>query len=173
MLYCRMKRKLDESEIKESLSELKSLRKKVQNHRLKTRLQALILLKESKFKYRKDLAIHLGIGITTLKRWVKTYLEEGIDELLEIRNGGRRYCLVSPELHEALLQKTHNSEDPFVSYVEAVQWVKEHYDETIKYTTLRSYLIHNFKTKLKKPRKSHYKKDEQAIAAFKKTSQPA
>ena len=32
---------------------------------------------------------------------------------------------------------------------------------------------YNFKTKLKKPRKSHYKKDEQAIAAFKKTSQPA
>jgi len=168
-----MKRILDPSDIKESLHELKSLRRKVSNHRLKTRIQALILLKESKFNYRRDLTFHLGIHRASLTNWINIYLEKGIDGLLEIRNGGKRYSHVSPELHEALKEKTHNSEDPFMSYVEAVQWVKENYDQTIKYTTLRSYLVDNFKTKVKRPRKSHYKKDEQAIEAFKKTSQPA
>ncbi len=168
-----MKRLLEPNEIKESSVELKSLRKKVPNHRLKTRIQALILLKESKFKYRQNLASHLGIHRVSLMNWINTYMEEGLDGLLKIRNGGKRYSHVSPELHEALQQKVHNAEDPFMSYVEAVQWVKDNFDQTIKYTTLRSYLIHNFKTKIKRPRKSHYKKDEQAIAAFKKTSQPA
>ena len=172
MLYCRMKRKLEPSEIKESLDELKSLRKQVSNHRLKTRIQVLILLKESQFKYRQDLASHLGIAISSVKNWINIYMEHGIDELLKIRNGGKRYSHVDSELHEALKEKANNSEDPFMSYVEAVQWVKENYDQTIKYTTLRSYLVDNFKTKVKRPRKSHYKKDEQAIEAFKKTSQP-
>ncbi len=40
----------------------------------------------------------------------------------------------------------------------------------INYHTLRSFMITNFDTKLKQPRKSHYKKDEEAFEAFKKTS---
>ena len=48
--------------------------------------------------------------------------------------------------------------------------MNEHTSEIISYTTLRNYMITNFKTKLKSPRKSHYKKDEQAIEAFKKTT---
>ncbi|MGY0408373.1 MAG: hypothetical protein ACWIPJ_08480 [Polaribacter sp.] len=40
----------------------------------------------------------------------------------------------------------------------------------MKYNTLRTYLIRHFKTKIKVPRKSHYKKDDQAIEAFFKTS---
>ena len=43
----------------------------------------------------------------------------------------------------------------------------------MKYNTLRTYLIRHFGTKLRMPRKSHYKKDEQAIEAFKKTPEIA
>ncbi len=82
--------------------------------------------------------------------WINIYLEQGIDELLEIRNGGKRYSHVSAELHDALKEKAHNSEDPFMSYIAAVQWVEENYGQTIKYTTLRSYLIDNFNTKIKR-----------------------
>jgi transposase len=60
-----------------------------------------------------------------------------------------------------------------MSYKEAVEWVEEHFDQKVKYTTLYSYMRHNFGTKLKHPRKHHYNQDKQAIEAFKKTSEPA
>ena len=53
-------------EIKEDIDYLKRLRKKENNHRLKTRIQSLILTKENKFTRRLDLANHLGIGIASL-----------------------------------------------------------------------------------------------------------
>ena len=49
-----------EIEIKEDIYYLKKLRKKENNHRLKTRIQSLILTKENKFPRRLDLANHLG-----------------------------------------------------------------------------------------------------------------
>lgn len=157
-------------EIKEDLEYLKSLRKKEKNHRLKTRIQSLILTKENKFSRRTDLANHLGIGIASLDRWTKVYKESGLDCMLTISNGGKRRNSIPKEVHEGLAKKVYNSNDPFLGYWDAVLWVKENYQLEIKYNTLRTYLIRNFKTKLKEPRKSHYKKDEQAIEAFKKTT---
>jgi hypothetical protein len=40
----------------------------------------------------------------------------------------------------------------------------------VKYKTLYSYVRLNFDTKIKVARKSHVKKDEQAVEDFKKTS---
>jgi hypothetical protein len=47
-----------EIEIKEEIYYLKKLRKQENNHRLKTRIQSLILTKEKKFTRRIDLANH-------------------------------------------------------------------------------------------------------------------
>lgn len=157
--------------IQESLEELKQLRQKTQDHRKKIRIQSLILSKENKIETRKEIAQHLGIDKATLRRWKRSYIEHGLEGLLTIRSGGKRRCNISPNLHEALKEKLHNADDPFLSYAEAVTWVQKNYSQTIKYNTLRMYLIRQFKSKLKQPRKSHYKKDDEAIAAFKKTTQ--
>ena len=45
-----------------------------------------------------------------------------------------------------------------------------HHRVAVKYHWLSAYMIKCFKTKLKSPRKSHYKKDDQAVKAFLKTS---
>jgi len=157
-------------EIKEDLDYLKELRKKENNHRLKTRIQSLILTKEEKFDRRLDLAIHLGVGIASLDRWTRVYKKSGLDTMLKISNGGARRNCVPKEVHEGLEEKVYDSDNPLLGYWDAVGWVKEKYDLNIKYNTLRTYLIRHFKTKLKEPRKSHYKKDKQAIQAFKKTT---
>jgi transposase len=159
-----------EIEITETLDYLKKLRNKENNHRLKTRIQSLILTKEEKFKRRIDLANHLGVGIASLDRWTRVYKESGLDAMLTISNGGARRICVPKEVHEGLAEKVYDSNSPLLGYWDAVGWVKENYDLDIKYNTLRTYLIRHFKTKLKEPRKSHYKKDEQAIQAFKKTT---
>jgi len=52
----------------------------------------------------------------------------------------------------------------------AQQWVRDNFGLEIKNNTLRTYLMQHFKTKIKAPRKSHYKKDDQTIEAFFKTS---
>ncbi len=159
-----------EIEIKEDIDYLKKLRKNENNHRLKTRIQSLILTKENKFPRRLDLANHLGIGIASLDRWTKVYKESGLDSMLTISNGGKRRNSVPIEVHEGLEKKVYDSTNPFLGYWDAALWVTENYGIEIKYNTLRTYLIRHFKTKLKEPRKSHYKKDEQAIEAFKKTT---
>lgn len=157
-------------EIKESLSYLKSHRNKETNHRKKTRIQSLILTKKKKFKRRSDLAIHLGVGIASLNRWTSVYNKSGLDAMLTISNGGIRRNSVPTEVHQGLKDKVHNSELPLSGCQDAVLWVKETFGIDIKYNTLRSYLKRNFKTKLKEPRKSHYKKNDQATEAFKKTT---
>ena len=154
----------------ESIEELQSLLKKEKNHRMKVRIKSLILTKEKRFKRRQDLADYLCIGISTLKRWTKEYQKEGIGVFLTPNTGGHRESVISEEIHNALCEKLQDSKDPLRGYNHAVEWVRVNYGEEIYYNTLRQYIIRNFKTKLKTPRKSHYKKDEEAYEAFKKNS---
>ena len=67
-------------------------------------------------------------------------------------------------------KKLHDSTSPLHGYTDVVQWARKEFDVEINYHTLRSFMIVNFGTKLKQPRKSHYKKDEKAFETFKKTS---
>ena len=156
--------------ITENIDDLKKLKRSLKSHRSRTRIQSLILTKEKRFKKRSELAIHLSVSLSSLNRWTKEYLENGIDAVVKINSGGHKPSSVTKEIHDALSEKVYSSENPFQSYVEAVQWVNKTFDKEYHYNLIREYLIKHFKTKLKSPRKSHYKKDERAIEAFKKTS---
>jgi transposase len=156
--------------IKESAKELKELYKKESNPKLKLRLKCLIYTKEKKHKTQSILATHLGIDYSSLKRWLKLYKEEGLASYLKIKSGGNRVSIITQDIHQKLKTKLHDSSNPLKGYWEAQQWIKDSFGLDIKYNTIRTYLIRHFKTKIKVPRKSHYKKDEQAIEAFFKTS---
>jgi transposase len=162
--------KFTQDSIKESLSELKELYRKQKNYKIRTRIQSLILVKEGKFKKRTQLAQFLSIDYATLKRWTKEYRESGLAIFLSIKSGGNRRATITPEIHHAISEKLHDSKDPLLGYFDAVNWLEKEHEKSVKYHTLRAYMIRHFKTKLKHPRKSHYKKDEQAIEAFKKTT---
>lgn len=156
--------------VKESVDSLKKMYFDEKNHRIRTRIKCLILFKESTFKGQLELANHLSVDYATVKRWLKQYKEEGLKSLITLKNGGQRRSAISPEIHQSLSAKLNNSNDPLLGYWDAVLWVNINHGLEIKYNTLRTYLIRHFKTKLKAPRKSHYKKNEQAIEAFKKTT---
>jgi transposase len=157
--------------VSESAESLKSLLQSSGNFKVKLKVRSLILLQSGTYKSQKDIANHLGIGYSTIKSWYKNYAENGIDTFLEIKEKGKPRSLIPKEVHEALKQKVNNSEDPLLGYWDAVLWIKKEFSLEIKYATVRKYLITNFGTKLKAPRKSHYKKDEQTIEAFLKTAQ--
>ena len=155
--------------IEESISELNKLHKTETNYQLKLKLKCLIFTKEKKYSTQHILATNLGVSYTTIKRWLKQYREESLLSYLSIKRGGNRKSVIDSSLHQALSDRVNSSTEPFKGYWDVRDWVLEKFDIDIKYTTIRSYLIRHFKTKLKTPRKSHYKKDEQAIEAFLKT----
>jgi len=156
--------------IEESLSTLKTLRKKEKNQKKKLRLLSLILTKENRFSRRVDLAEYLGVNIDTLNTWTKKYKEHGLTGLLSINSGGKRRESIPQSIHKEIECKLNDSNHPLQGYTDAVSWVKQEFGYEIKYHTLRAFMIRNFGSKLKIPRKSHYKKDEVAIDTFKKTS---
>lgn len=164
-----MSKKID-FELKESILELKSLRKSAKNNRIEKRLLFLIMKDDQKYSTREKLADYLNISEATLRVWSKLYKESGLDSLLTISSGGAHYTKVSANVHKGLEQKLNDSINPLLGYKDAVIWVKKTFDIVIEYNTLRTYMKRHFGTKLKVPRKSHYKKDEQAIEVFKKLS---
>lgn len=162
--------RLSKISIKEELKDLKLLHNSENNPQLKRKLKCLIYTKEKKYLTQQILANNIGVDHATIKRWLKQYSEESLESYLSIKRGGNRKSVVSKELHNALSEKLNSSSNPLKGYWDVQVWIKKEFGLDLKYQTIRGYLIRHFKTKLKSPRKSHYKKDEQAIEAFFKTS---
>ncbi len=156
--------------IKEDLSTLKSRHKKEKSHKKKLRLLSLIFTKEKKFSRRINLAEYLGVNIDPLNKWTKKYKELGLEEFLSINSGGKRREAVPKSILKEIEDKLNDFNTPLQGYADAVSWIQQEFGYQIKYHTLRAFMIRNFGSKLKIPRKSHYKKDEVAFETFKKTS---
>ena len=169
-MYLSSMGKIFEITIKESLKELELLHRKEKKAKKRLRLMSLILTKEDKFSKREDLARFIGVDSKTPYTWTKKYKSGGIEELLIISDGGKRRETVPESIHKEIEAKLNDSTSPLQGYNDAVSWIKQEFGFEIKYHTVRAFMIRNFGTKLKTPRKSHYKKDEIAFTAFKKTS---
>ncbi len=156
--------------IKESLEELKSLLHSTTTPQTKLKIKSLIIFKEGKFKKQENISEHLCIGSSTLRLWYKNYRTQGLAAFLKVLAKGKPKSVISPSVHISLENKLNDSQKPLRGYWEAVEWVSDNHGINVNYQTLRAYMIRNFKSKLKVPRKSHYKSDEQAKEAFLKTS---
>ena len=155
--------------ITETVSELKKLRAKQKSLKREKRIECLMAIKSGKFETRQDLADFLGVHIRTQERWLNSYVSGGTVQMLEDKPRNKGSKIITPAIHKGLEQRVNDSHDPFLGYWEAQCWVREQYGIEVNYHRIRTYLIQHFSTKLKTPRKSHYKKDEQAEKAFLKT----
>lgn len=153
----------------ESDQELIKLRKQQTDLKSEKRIECLRLLKSKRFSTQQETADYLGISRQTIVRWITGYNQGGIEGLLPKKTKNKKSKIITPEIHQGLANRVNSSDAPFLGYWDATEWVNAEYGVTIKYHWLRKYLIRHFKTKLKSPRKSHYKKDDQAIDAFLKT----
>jgi len=156
--------------VSEELTDLRNMLGSAKNHKVKLKLKSLILLKENTHKKQEDIANHLCIGYSSLKRWYRAYSTKGLGDFIKVVPTGTKKSVVPVEIHKALKEKLSDSSDPLLGYWQAVSWVESNHNLTINYQTLRKYMKKHFGSKLKVPRKSHYKKDEQAIEAFFKTT---
>ena len=155
--------------IKEDVLTLKSLRNEQRVFRIEKRLIWLIELQDNRFKTRVELAKYLGISTRTQERWCVKYQKGGIKELLSDTPKKLKSRIITDQVHKGLSKRVNSSDNPFLGYWDAVDWVKSEFGVSVSYHLLRYHLIKHFKTKLKSPRKSHYKKDDKAVTAFLKT----
>jgi len=156
--------------VKETLNELNLLFKQTKDYKSKLKIKSLIYTKTNKYQTRQDLADYLEIGVRTLFDWMQLYKTQSLNTFITSTSGGAHNNVIPSSVKRAIEEKLNNSKEPLQGYNDAVQWVNENYNININYQTLRSFMINKFGTKLKQPRKSHYKKDEKAFETFKKTS---
>lgn len=154
-------------DVKESELDLRLLIRKESSPKNILRLQSLLHIKEGNFVRQVDLASHLGYSVRNMELWLKLYKEGGIEAMLLNPSEKRKYKRkITQEVHDGLSERLYNPEQGFLSYVQAVQWVKDTYGIEYKYNTLRDYMIDFFGSKIKQPRKSHIKKSDKAEADF-------
>lgn len=156
--------------IKESDKELEVLRLRQTRLAYEKRVIALQRIKSGKRETRQALADFLGIKKRRLEGWLTTYRREGIADLLAVKPRRKGSSFISPEIEKELEEILNDPKKGFSSYKAAQHWVKEKHGVNIEYTTLRHYLIRQFKTKIKSPRKTHVKKSVEAVASFLKNS---
>jgi transposase len=119
------------------------------------------------------LCAKLGISAPTLQSWKAKYSQGGIDTLLNEGRGGDKRSGITAEQKQKIAEKLSAPQDAFRTYGEAQAWLKEELGIEKEYHALNKYLKRNWGTKLKVGRKSHVKKDEAAVAVFKKPPRSA
>jgi transposase len=136
------------------------------------RIKMLILLKSNEGE---DFSKHrlgklLGVSSSSVQIWRKLYENGGISLLLEDKRIGFKPSLISAQEHEQIEAKLHDPSNGLRGYVELQEWISREFDKTITYNTLLKYCGPHFGSKSKVARKSHVKKDLQAVEDLKKTS---
>jgi transposase len=156
--------------VKESLKELKILLKKSPAHH-SSKIRMLMEIKRTDLAMSKnELADRVGVNHNSIQAWRTKYKKGGIAELLKDGRIGFKPSIINTSAHKKIELKLSAPEAAFISYKQLHEWVEKNLIEGINYNSLRHYVKRHFGAKLKVPRKSHIRKDKEAVAAFKKTS---
>lgn len=152
--------------IQESSEELKRFYRSSPSH-LRSRYKMLLFISAGTNK-NEQLAHKIGTSLSSIIRWKKSYAIGGLSELTKAAKGGDHRSKIDAVSKLKIKEKISDPRDSFTSYKEAQEWINKEFGLDMKYHAINKYLKRNFNTKLKVGRKSHVKKDEAAIAVFKK-----
>jgi len=155
-------------EISESAGELLGLMKNEKKARFRDRLRLLWFLKTGEADTMTRAAQLCGVTRLTAAEWFRRYEAGGIGELLLLRTVPGRKRLIPDEVEESLRKRLSES-DGFDSYGDIRIWIMENHDLDIPYKTVHDTVHYRLKAKLKTPRPSHIKKNDEATEEFRKT----
>jgi transposase len=119
---------------------------------------------------KRNLAEAIGVNHNSIQTWRTLYAQGGIKQLIKYTKNEGRPTILSDEEHNAIKSKLNDSKNGLRGYVELLDWVENTFKKEIKYNTLLKYTNREFGASVKVARKSHVKKDPEAVSAFKKTS---
>lgn len=157
--------------IKESEIEIKKLMKN-SNSMIAKRLHALLV-----FKRNEDIGIskrqvsdEIGVNHNSVQTWRSLYIKGGIKMLMSHSNFGYKPSKINDDQEQALKRQLENPHNGMVGFIELLDWFNKTFETTINYKTFHGFVVRKFNAKIKVARKSHIKKDIQAVEVFKKTS---
>ena len=156
-------------QVLESEKQLQSLLRRTKSKLVEKRVKALILVKKGKCRYTREVAVKVGVTRKTVYNWFSIYKQQGIHKLCEVHQGGNNTALLSAATIQKIDDLLNNSYSTITSYVELVSILAQT-QKNITYASVYQHCKRKHKSKLKVARKSHHKKDEQAVEAFKKTA---
>ena len=152
--------------VKESADEIKRLLSGASAH-LRPRLKMLQQLSRGVFSI-DTLAAKVGASRNSIAAWKRLYKNNGVEALLADQRGGDHRSSIDAAGKQQLEAKLSDPNDAFTSFGQAQDWIKENLGVEMNYHAVNKYLKRNFGAKLKVGRKSHVKKDAEAVAFFKK-----
>ena len=156
--------------VKETLKELKHFLKISPSHH-SSKIRMLIEIKKSDVSLSKnELAGRIGVNHNSIQTWRTKYIKGGIQSLLKDGRIGFKPSIITAASHKEIEIKLKSPEASFTSYKQLHEWVEKNLIKGVNYNSLRHYVKRHFGAKLKVPRKSHIRKDKEAVVAFKKTS---
>lgn len=107
---------------KEQVTELTKAEKSIKNARLLKRIQC-IKLKDKSWKHR-EIQLFLNIQLETISKWIKSYTEGGITELLSWNYEGRSSALTTEDKIKLIKR---NQKKPFETAKEAQDYIKKEF----------------------------------------------
>ena len=156
--------------IKESENELKKLIKN-SHPMIAKRLHALLVFKrnEDTGVSKRLVADQIGVNHNSIQTWRSVYIKGGIKLLMSHSNIGYKPSKINKEQEQALSRQLNNPNNGMVGFIELLDWYNNAFKTDINYKTFHGFVVRKFKAKIKVARKTHIKKDAQAVEAFKKT----
>ena len=157
--------------IQESVPQIKKL---IRNHDQFLAQRLRVLLECKKHEHigisKRDLSKNTGYNHNSVQKWRKMYIHGGLEALLSHNKTGFKPSSFTEYEHELLSTKLHDAQNGLIGYKELQRWVESEMSKVVNYKTIYGYVRLNFGTKIKVARKSHVKKDDEAVEVFKKTS---
>jgi len=157
--------------IKESEIEIKKLMKS-STAMIAKRLQALLVFKRNQATgiSKRLVADEIGVNHNSVQTWRGLYIEGGIKMLMSHSNIGYKPSKINDEQEQALKTQLNDPHNGMVGFVELLDWFNKTFQTDLNYKTFHGFVVRKFNAKIKVARKTHIKKDVQAVEAFKKTS---
>lgn len=155
----------------ESLEELRRVLKNVSPF-IAPRIKMLIEMKKHQECgiSKRLLAEQIGVNHNSVQSWRTMYAQGGLSRLCSHNKKGFRPSVFTKEEHSLIQAKLNDPQNGLRGYTELLDWIEQEFLKEIKYNTMLKYCMRNFGSSVKVARKSHVKKDEQAVDTFKKTS---
>jgi transposase len=155
--------------IVETQEQLLECEKSLRGSALENRVKMLRLLKSSAYPSQLRLAKALGYSPRQIRRWWKTYREDGLQALLEDKTHLRWANNKERVSQEALVALEEKMKAGQIARLEEVRiFLEEHFDIHYKGVSALSRLLKRHQIKLKTGRRRHRKASEEEQAAFKK-----
>ncbi len=154
--------------IHEDVKMLENRLKLEKDFRRKPRLHMLYLLKSGSCQTRLEVAETLAVHRNTIGHWLKRYEDGGFNALMTIEEPGAKpgQKTLPQEVIDSLRERL-KEESGFRSYGEIQMWLLQTHRLKVNYKTVYRIVRYDIKAKLKVPRKSHKKKNEQEVEDFK------